>query len=74
MRGKVEAQFIDAGEQSLTNIASLLRVFRVTLTHPDPRVKPAGLWLTPRPGVPALAQCGREPAPDPIRAPAAGGG
>src|SRR6202048_134102 len=37
VRGKIEAEFADIGEQSLKNIARPLRVYRVrtTLTHPD---------------------------------------
>jgi adenylate cyclase len=37
VRGKIEAEFADIGEQTLKNIARPLRVyrFRATLTHPD---------------------------------------
>src|SRR5215813_9063683 len=37
VRGKIEAEFADIGEQTLKNIARPLRVYRVgtTLTHPD---------------------------------------
>jgi adenylate cyclase len=52
VRGKIEAEFIDAGEQSLKNIARPLRVFRVTLTHPAPAGQARGLAADTAPGSP----------------------
>jgi adenylate cyclase len=40
VRGKVEAEFADLGEQSLKNIARLLRVYRVRSERPHPNPPP----------------------------------
>ena len=41
VRGKVEAEFADLGEQNLKNIIRPLRVYRA-LTHPAPTDKSVG--------------------------------
>ena len=48
VRGKVEAEFADNGEQSLRNIARPLRVFSVrSASAPEPRGAPAASLLLP---------------------------
>jgi adenylate cyclase len=65
VRGKVEAEFADMGEQNLRNIARPLRVYsvrrasapepRVAPTAPEPRVAPtAGLPLPDKPSIAVL--------------------
>jgi adenylate cyclase len=56
VRGKVEAEFADLGEQSLKNIARPLRVYRVRpASASEPRVAPAaGLPLPDKPSIAVL--------------------
>jgi adenylate cyclase len=56
VRGKVEAEFLDIGEQSLKNIARPLRVYSVRPTSaPEPRPAPAaGLPLPDKPSIAVL--------------------
>jgi adenylate cyclase len=56
VRGKVEAEFDDCGEQSLKNIARPLRVYRVRSVSPsEPRTAPpAGLPLPDKPSIAVL--------------------
>jgi adenylate cyclase len=56
VRGKVEAEFADIGEQSLKNIARPLRVYSVrTSSAPDVRAAPAaGLPLPDKPSIAVL--------------------
>ena len=51
VRGKVEAEFVDLGEQSLKNIVRPLRVYRVgrSLTAGQPITAPAALPLPDKP-------------------------
>jgi TolB-like protein/class 3 adenylate cyclase/Tfp pilus assembly protein PilF len=54
VRGKIEAEFVDAGEQSLKNIAQPLRVYRVgQASTSEPRVAPA--VRLPLPDKPSIA-------------------
>src|SRR6202042_2578359 len=50
VQGKVAANFVDAGEQTLKNIARPLRVYRLDLSH-----KAATASHLPRPGPPQSA-------------------
>jgi adenylate cyclase len=54
VRGKIEAEFADIGEQSLKNIARPLRVYRVgpSLARDQPAAPPAALPLPDKPSIP----------------------
>src|SRR6516162_7550375 len=51
VRGKVEAEFVDAGEQSLKNIARPLRVYRVSPPKRPAIAAPASLPLPDKPSI-----------------------
>jgi adenylate cyclase len=53
VRGKVDAQFIDIGEQNLKNIARRIRVYRVSDTGANPAPAPA-LALPDKPSIAVL--------------------
>jgi TolB-like protein len=54
VRGKVEAQFADLGEQSLKNIARPLRVYRVSPPNRQAIAGPAALPLPDKPSIAVL--------------------
>jgi adenylate cyclase len=56
VRGKIEAQFADIGEQSLKNIARPLRVYRVgpSFASELPRTPPTALPLPDKPSIAVL--------------------
>ena len=54
VRGKVEAEFADLGEQSLKNIARPLRVYRVGWSAKQPITSPVALPLPNKPSVAVL--------------------
>jgi TolB-like protein/class 3 adenylate cyclase len=56
VRGKVEAEFADIGEQSLKNIARLLRVYRIGLSAAteQPATSPTALPLPDKPSIAVL--------------------
>jgi len=54
VRGKVEAEFVDAGEQSLKNIARPLRVYRVSPPKRPAIAAPASLPLPDKPSIAVL--------------------
>ena len=55
VRGKVDVEFADAGEQNLKNIARPLRVYRVAPpATPDPRASTAVLPLPDKPSIAVL--------------------
>ena len=56
MRGKIEAEFADIGEQSLKNIARPLRVYRVgpSAATEQPTASPTALPLPDKPSIAVL--------------------
>src|SRR5262249_44480858 len=65
VRGKVEAEFADIGEQSLKNIARPLRVYSLSPSSPpvQPIAQPAALPLPDKPSIAVLPFANMSGAP-----------